>query len=91
MIDDKYVIQGILQEKQFYLNPKWQGKVYYTDNLVVLPMVYSLQEWGGDIINQLHILEFAPEKEMKIKAEIEKYNMEEQITYIKNDVANYVR
>lgn len=99
VMDNTYIIKGILEKNQFYLNPKWQGKVYYTDNIIIMPMVYSLEEWGGDIVNQLHILKSDKEIEQEIQEEIKRFNMpliefrsmNEQIGYIKKDVANYVR
>lgn len=94
LIDNKYVIVGFLNKKSFYLNPRWEGKVFYLDDSIIMPMVELLDKWGGAYINQLNILTQDKQIHEEIKELIEEANMPEigfrsmksQMEYIKDDV-----
>lgn len=56
IIDNKYLVVGILEKDEFYLNPRWQGKVYYLNKSIILPMTYEITGWGGGFLNQLNVI-----------------------------------
>lgn len=95
IFEDKYKVIGILEEDSFYLNPRWQGKVYNLDKTIMIPMNYGTVGWGGAFLNQLNVLTEDQDvlNKITIKAfeeglqEVTFRKMTDQLIYINNDMA----
>ena len=54
VIDDRYQVVGILESDCFWINPKWEGAVYWLDNQVILPMSEECMPMSSAFLNQLY-------------------------------------
>ncbi|SDB03165.1 FtsX-like permease family protein [Eubacterium oxidoreducens] len=94
VIDGIYYVQGILDEASFYLNPRWDGTAYDVKEMVVIPMKYGYQTWGGMLINQLNLLNATNEQIAAIQEKATIFGLTEmsytktstQVATIKSDI-----
>ncbi len=54
VVDDKYQVVGILKSDCFWMNPKWEGTVYWLNDLVILPMSEECVPMSDAFLNQLY-------------------------------------
>ena len=54
VIDDKYQVVGILKSDCFWMNPKWEGTVYWLNDQIILPMSEECVPMSDAFLNQLY-------------------------------------
>ncbi len=99
IIDETYIVTGVLDKDAFFLNPRWEGKYNDLRKTFVLPMECTLREWGGAYLNQLNIIATDSEIQEKIISKVKEMNlgeikfrsMESQLEYIRSDIEFQMR
>lgn len=99
IIDESYIVTGVLDKDAFFLNPRWEGKCNDLRKTFVFPMECMLREWGGAYLNQLNVIAVDSEIQKKVSdkvqkmglGEIEFRSMERQLAYIRSDIEFQMR
>lgn len=96
IIDDNFVVVGVLKKGSFYLDPRWEGKVEKLDTTIVVPFIYMKDMLRQAFFNELNIktsdrLTVKEVKEMLNDAGVKKIHfrpMKKQLINIHKDM-NY--
>lgn len=99
IINESYIVTGVLDKDAFFLNPRWEGKCNDLRKTFVFPMECILREWGGAYLNQLNVIAADSEIQEKILSKVQKMNlgeiefrsMESQLEYIHSDIEFQMR
>lgn len=99
IIEERYIVTGILDRDAFFLNPRWEGKCNDLGKTFIFPMECMLREWGGAYLNQLNVIAVDSEVQKKIIRKVQELNlgevkfrnMESQLEYIHSDIEFQMR